>query len=193
MTKSKKMAILFFCLIPVGIVMLVFSLRLLRKTIDGNLILEIPFTEKTASFELKKPGNYSIWHKGQYWRKAPLDKFIPEITRESTGSKINLTSLLLRPNQNDGTKARMELFRFSAPAGRYLLELKPGSSISALEAGIIKQLPAKMIDQDKYFIQVRESRSTLIVLLSIVMVVVAGIVIIGSLVLGLLADQIFIN
>jgi hypothetical protein len=191
--KSKKMKILFFCLIPVGVIILVFSIRLVKKTFYGKIILEIAFTQKKAGFELKKEGNYSIWHKGQQWRKAPLDEFKPEITRESTGSKIVLSTLLLRPNQNNGKNARMELFRFKAPAGRYMLELKPGSSISAPEDVLISQLPARLIDPDKYFIQVRESQPAFMVLVSITAVVLASIFIIGGLVLGLLADQIFIN
>jgi hypothetical protein len=191
--KSKKMKILFFCLIPVGIIILVFSIRLVKKTFYGKIIFEIAFTQKKGGFELKKEGNYSIWHKGQQWRKAPLDKFKPEITRESTGSKIVLSTLLLRPNQNNGKNARMELFRFTAPAGRYMLALKPGSSISAPEDVLISQLPARLIDPDKYFIQVRESQSAFMGLVSITAVVLASIFIIGGLVLGLLADQIFIN
>jgi hypothetical protein len=164
-----------------------------KKTFFGNIIIEIPFTQKSAEFILPASGNYSIWHRGQFFRKAPLDEFIPEIVNQATGSEIKLSSLLLRPNQNNGKNARMELFRFSAPAGKYTLKLIPGSSISGVENSIINLVPAKMVDYNKYFIQVRESQPTFLVIVAIVLIALAGFCIIGGLVLGLLADQIFIN
>jgi hypothetical protein len=191
--KSKKMKILFFCLIPVGTLVLIFSIRLMKKTFFGNQILEIPYSQKSAEFILPVSGTYSIWHRGQFFRKAPLDEFIPEIVSQSTGSKIHLSSLLLRPNQNNGKNARMELFRFSAPAGKYTLKIIPGSSISGVENSIINLLPVRMVDYDKYFIQVRESQPTFFVIVAIVLIALAGFCIIGGFVLGLLADQIFIN
>jgi len=87
----------------------------------------------------------------------------------------------------------MELFRFTAPAGKYTLKLIPGSSISTVENSIVNLLTAKMVDYDKYFIQVRKSQPTFLVFIAIALIVLAGLCIIGGLVLGLLADQIFTN
>jgi hypothetical protein len=185
------MQVLFFCLIPVGIIILIFSVRFVRKTIFGNIILEIPYSQKSAEFILTSPGNYSIWHRGQFFRKAPLNEFKPEIINKSTGLKTGLSSSLLRPNANNGKTARMELYRFSAPAGEYMLKLTEGSSISDAENRLIRLLPAKMVDYEKYFIQVRESQSFFYVLIGIGLLVLSGLCIIGGLVLGILADQIF--
>lgn len=185
------MRILFFCLIPVGILILIFSIRLFKKTFFGNIILEIPYSQKSAEFILSDHGTYSIWHRGQFFRKAPLDEFIPEIVNQASGLKIKLSSLLFRPNQNDGKNARMELFRFSAPAGKYTLKLIPGSSISGVENSIINLVPAKMVDYDKYFIQVRESQPAFLAIVAIVLLSLAGCCIICGLVFGILADQIF--
>jgi hypothetical protein len=193
MKKSRKVKILFFCLIPVGIIILVFSIKLAKKTFSGKIILEIPYSQKSAEFILPDSGTYSIWHRGQFFRKAPLDEFIPEITSLSTGSEIKLSSLLFRPNQNNGKNARMEIFRFHAPAGKYTLKLIPGSSISAFENSIINLLPVKMVDYNKYFIQVRTSQPTFMVIVTIVLLALAGFCIIGGFVFGLLADQIFTN
>ncbi len=187
------MQALFFCLIPVGIVILIFSIKLLKISFSGDIMLEIPYTQKSAEFILTKPGNYSIWHKGQFFRKAPLDEFKPEITDKSTGRKIKLSSSLFRPNSNNGKTARMELYRFYATAGNYVLELAEGSSISDVENHIIRLLPAKMVDYDKYFIQVRESQSLFHILIGIVLIILAGLCMIGGLVFGILADQIFKN
>jgi hypothetical protein len=189
--KPEKMQILFFGLIPVGIVCLVFSIRLVHKSFSGSIVLEIPYSQKSAEFVLNKPGYYSIWHKGQFFRKAPLDEYKPEITDKSTGLKTNLASLLFRPNTNNGVTARMELYRFSAPAGKYVLELKEGKSISSIENKLIKLVPARMVDYDKYYIQIRESQPLILLLGGIVFITLSGLCIIGGLVLGILADQIF--
>jgi len=187
------MQILFFSFIPVGLVLLFFSIKNIQKTFYGNIILEIPFTQKSAEFTLTKPGNYSIWHKGQFFTKAPLDEFKPEITNKATGQKVELSSLLLRPNSNNGESARMELFRFNAPSGKYELKLVEGSSISNIENRLINLLSVPMVDFDKYFIQVRENQALIYLLFGIVVIVFAAFCIIGGLVLGILSDQIFIS
>lgn len=184
---SKTMQFLVLGLIPVGILLLIFSIRLVKKTFSGKVIVEIPYTMKSAEFILDKPGNYSIWHTGDFFRKAPLDKFRPEITDQSTGSEIRLYPCLFRPNANNGRSARMEIFRFSAPPGKYLLELKEGSSISGLEQNLIDRIPARMVDDDKYFIQVRESQPTLLTMLGIGLIAIGGCCAITGLVLGILS------
>ena len=193
MKKPGKMQILLFCLIPIGITGLIFSIRLVQKSFSGNIVLEIPYSQKSSELILTKQGSYSIWHKGQFFTKAPLDEFRPEITDTSTGLKTKLTSMLFRPNANNGRTARMELFRFTAPAGRYLLELKEGKSISGIESRAINLIPARMVDYDKYYIQVRESQPLYLLAAGIALVVLFSLCIIGGLVFGILADQIFVN
>lgn len=185
------MQILFFCLIPLGIIILIFSIKMVRKAFFGNIIFEIPYSEKYTEFVLPKDGHYSIWHKGQFFSKAPLDEYKPEITDLSNGEKVRLSSFLLRPNTNNGKTARMELFRFSAHAGKYTLELVEGSSISAVEKSIIRIIPARKVDYAEYFIQIRETQPVFLILTGIAMIIMAGLCIAGGLVLGILADKIF--
>ena len=185
------MQILFFSLIPVGIIILIFSIKLVKKTFSGNIILEIPYSQKSSEFIINQAGIYSIWHRGQYFRKAPVGKFRPEIINKSTGTKIRLYSSLFRPNSNDGRTARMELFRFSIQPGEYFLNLTEGSSISGIEKSLINLLPAKNADPAKYFIQIRESQSRFTLLAVIIFIVLSGFCIIGGAVIGILANQIF--
>lgn len=191
MIKSKKMQFIFFSLIPVGIIFLILSINFVRKTFNGDIILNMPYLQKSSQFVLTRQGNYSIWHQGQFFSKAPLDEFRPEITNRSNGKKIRLIPSLLRPNANNGKTARMELYRFVAPAGEYTLELMEGSGISPVEKSIISLIPAKKADYDKYFIQVRESQSRIKAFIGILFIGIGGFCIIFGLVLGILADQIF--
>jgi hypothetical protein len=193
MKKSRKMQLLFFSLIPIGLVLLYLSINFAKKAFSGDILLEIPYTQKSGEFSINESGTYSIWHKGQFFRKAPLDEFKPEITNKSTGEKARLTSLLLRPNANNGLTARMELFRFEAPAGNYVLNLVKGSSISAIENNLLKLVPAPKVDSNNYFIQLRESRPLYQIIIGIVILTLSGLIIIGGLVFGILANQIFIK
>ena len=187
------MQFIFFSLIPVGIIFLILSINSVRKTFNGDIILNLPYLQKSSQFVLTRQGNYSIWHEGQFFTKAPLDEFKPEITNRLTGQKLRLIPSLLRPNANNGKSARMELYRFTAPAGEYFLELNEGSGISAIEKNIINMIPAKKVDHDKYFIQVRESQSRIKAFIGLFFIGIGGLCIIFGLVFGILADQIFKN
>lgn len=191
MTRISGMQILFFLLIPVGLSGLIFSIKVVKKTFSGRIIHEIPFTQKQSDFIINQSGIYSIWHRGQYLKKAPLGEFKPEITDKSNGEKIRLCPSFFRPNMNDDKTARMELFRFFAPPGEYLLKLTEGSSISGIERIITDLIPAKKADPDKYLIQVRESQSRFNFLTGIFLIVLSGLCIIGGFVIGILAKQIF--
>ncbi len=85
----------------------------------------------------------------------------------------------------------MELYRFYAPGGKYIFKLAEGSSVTKAEKKLIDLIPAKKVDPDKYFIQVRESQSSLVLAAGIILITLSGLCIIGGLVLGILAKQIF--
>lgn len=184
------MQIFFFSLIPLGIIVLLLSLKFVQKAFSGRIILEIPYSQKAAEFTLNEPGTYAVWHKGQYFRRAPLDEFKPEIIDRSTGLGLKLSSFILRPNTNNGATARMEIARFSASPGKYVLQLSEGSTVSGVEQSLIRLLNVKMVDYDKYFIQIRESRPVSSVLIGILLLAFSGLCIFGGLVAGILSDQI---
>lgn len=181
--------IFFFCLIPVGAFILISAIKMLKKTFSGEIILEIPYSLKISTFEITKPGVYAIWHKGQIFRKAPLNKFKPLIRNTVTKEEIMLSPSFFRLNSNNGRTGRMELFRFSAPSGKFQLELMEGTSVTLLEQAISGLFPLKKVDIENYFIQVRESQPFYYVLIGIPLISLAGFMIIGGLVFGILAEQ----
>jgi hypothetical protein len=176
---------------PVGAFLLYKSIMLVRKSFSGKVLLELPFIQKSATFEITESGVYSIWQKGQYFRKLPVDKFKPVIYNESTRERIALFPSIFRLNSNDGKTARIELFRFSATPGKYSIDLAEGSSITKLESVLSSIFPAKKADVDKYYILVRESQPLYYIIIGIPLIAIAGILMIGGLVFGILADQIF--
>ena len=190
-TNLTLLRIIIFCLIPVGAFLLYKSIRLVSKTFSGKVLLELPFIQKSATFEITESGVYSIWQKGQYFRKLPVDKFKPVIYNETTKERIALFPSMFRPNSNDGITAKIELSRFSATPGKYSIDLAEGSSITKLESVLSSIFPAKKADIDKYYILVHRKASHFIISLSNALIVIAGILMIGGLVFGILADQIF--
>lgn len=187
MIPFKSLQLLFFLLIPVGVIVLFKAIRMVRKSFAGEVVAEFPFLQKEAEFEIIRPGTYAIWQKGQYLRKMPLDKFRPVIHDKSTNDTIPLTAPFFRPNSVKSGFVQMEIFRFKAETGRYHMELAPGSSISALEQVISSLVPVKDADPEKYAIMVRESQPFIHLLFGIILLLSSAFMIIGGLVMGILS------
>lgn len=183
------MRIVLFCLIPAGIFLLIKTIRMLKKTFNGKVMAEIPFTQKETTFHLPEKGIYAIWQKGQLFRKTPVDKFEMQLSRESDGEGVVLNTSLLRPNMNGFETGRMEMKRFYAERGDYKLLFRESSESSSFEQVFSELFPGKMVDYDKYFIQVRESGPAYQMFLAIPMFLLSGFLIIGGFVCGLLLPQ----
>jgi hypothetical protein len=84
----------------------------------------------------------------------------------------------------------MELFTFTAAAGEYTLELREGSSISALERAVSQAMPGRRVEAGQYVIQVRESPPAHYAIGGILLLIAGGLCTIGGFVVGLLADRI---
>ena len=82
----------------------------------------------------------------------------------------------------------MELFTFNAPAGEYELSLTKGSSVSSFQKAIAKVIPLKDIDLDQYFIQIRQSQSQILTMLSIPLLLLGMAGMVCGLVFGLLIE-----
>lgn len=182
--------ILFFCLIPIGIFILVKAIQILSKTFNGKVLLEIPYLQGSGNFCVTKAGNFSVWQKGQMFKKTPIDKFRLHIYEKSIKEEIKLNPSFLRPQTNNFSTGRMEVFRFYAPIGNYEIEFGEGSNVSKLESLIGNIIPLESADLSKYFIEIRESQPQIITFLAIPMILIGIFGAVGGLVLGLLADQI---
>jgi hypothetical protein len=182
--------ILFFCLVPVGIFILVKAIRMLKGVFNGEVLAEIPFTQKEVRFEVKKAGVYAVWQKGRLFQRTPVDKFALQIHREPSGEQVPLHISIFRPHLNGMDTGRMEMNRFSAEPGSYLLQIVEGSSVSFFERVFSSVIPGKPVNYSEYFIQVRESRPVYYILAAIPLFTLCGFCIIGGFVAGLLAPDI---
>ena len=53
--------ILFFSLITLGVFILIKGIKLMQKSFNGAILLEIPYTQKNGQFIVSKTGTYAIW------------------------------------------------------------------------------------------------------------------------------------
>lgn len=183
--------IVLISLIPLGAIVLFKAIRLIKKSFSGKTLLEIPFKQKSSTFFISEQGVYSIWQKGDMFKKLPVDKFRPVVTNLTTGEIPGLSSSVFRPNSNDGRIFKMKLFSFRASPGTYKLEITEGSSITGIERIISTLFPFKEVNLDNYFIQIRESQPFYITATGILLIIFSGIMMIGGLVFAILAEQIF--
>ena len=184
--------ILFFCLIPIGMLILSKGIKLLKKPLNGKVILSLHYSDKVGNFTIEKTGIYSIWQKGDLLKKTPINKFRPHLYDAATNKELILKPSIMSPRSNNFSTGQMEMFTFTAKAGNYELKLLSGSSVSKLQSVVGSAIPLANIDPKNYFIEVRESQSQLLTLLSIPMMLLGLAGVIGGPVMGLLAEQLFI-
>ena len=182
--------VLFFCLSPIGIFILIKGITLIRKTFNGKILLEIPFLENSSEFSVTEAGNFSIWQKGEAFKRTPVDKFKVRIFKAITNEEIKLNTSLLSPRTNDFSTGRMELYHFFAPVGSYRIIFQQGSNVSGFGSLIGNMLPVQPINLSKYFIQIREAQPQINSLIAIPMILLGVLGTVGGIILGILAEQV---
>lgn len=182
--------ILSFCLVPIGVWLLIKGIQWIRRSFKGQILLELPYTTGTAVFEVMKPGVYALWQRGQLFKKTPVDKFKPVLYHVETDTAIRLQYSILRPSVNDFDHGRTELYTFYANAGIYKLELQEGSNVSAVEQAVAAMLPLPNMGHENYSIQIRKSQAQIFVFLSIPMILLGITGIMGGLVMGIFVAEI---
>ena len=166
---------------PIGAFLLYHGIKILRKSFNGKVMLEMPYLQQTGEFTIIKSGIYSVWQKGELFKKTPLDQFSTHIYEKATQQEIYLSYSLMSPRSNDFSTGRIEIYTFNATPGVYELRLEEGSSLSTVSSFVSKMVPLPAVDLSKYFIQVRKSQSQFFTLLGIPICLAGGFGIIDAL------------
>jgi hypothetical protein len=185
--------ILFFCLVPLGIFLLIKGIRLLRKSFTGELLLEISLEQKEGDFLIAKQGEYAIWQKGKIFMKTPLASIRPVIYDNQSKEAVHLYPAMMRIRSNSFSKSQMEIYTFHATPGNYSLKLERGSSISAPEKFITGLIPAKEVEPSEYFILIREKQPVIYLVAGILMTILSAGCLLCGIIFGTLAEQLFPN
>ncbi|MGP9556681.1 hypothetical protein [Psychrobacter sp. AOP7-A1-24] len=187
-----SLRILLFILILIGIFVVFKAIKWFKNAFNGVKLLMLPYNDNLGHFTVTKSGVYAIWHKGPLFKKTPLPQFRPHIRNTATDKEIKLNRSILSPRSNNFDTGRVELFTFKAEAGRYELKLVPGSSTSRFQAMIGGAIPLADIDLNHYSIEIQKSQAQIFTILSIPLLLLGIASIVGGLVVGLLAEKIFI-
>ncbi|MBF1268970.1 MAG: hypothetical protein HXM92_05690, partial [Oribacterium parvum] len=118
-----------FLLIPMGIALLIFSIRKTIRFAKAELFFEMPCTEEEGSVHLPQ-GKYGIWLSGKRFTKSPLGKIGFQLVEEETGNRVSLAPNLMRTTVSGFKMARMELYSFQVEEeGNYILSINGEGSV----------------------------------------------------------------
>ena len=187
-----NLKILLFCLVPIGFFILFKGIKLLMNGFNGKVLLELPYNNRAGLFTISKSGTYSIWQKGPLFKKTPVAKFRPQVRNTANSQVIKLHYSILSTRVNGFSDGRMQLFTFKADTGNYELILGAGTSVFSFQDILAKAIPLADIDLEHYFIQVRESQSELVNLLSILIILLGAGCTVAGFVLGSFADTLIL-
>lgn len=172
-----------FLLIPMGIALLIFSIRNIISFAKAELFFEMPCTEEEGSVHLPQ-GKYGIWLSGKKFTKSPLGKIGFQLVEEETGNRVNLAPSLMRPSVSGFKMERMELYSFYVEEGNYTLSLDgEGSVRDRIEASIGNLLVKKPVDLSNFTVQIRKGNSIAMFFLAILGINLAAWMILGGVML----------
>ena len=178
-----------FLLIPMGITLLIVSIRNTIRFAKAELFFEMPCLEEEGSVHLPQ-GKYGIWLSGKKFTKSPLGKIGFQLVEEETGNRVNLAPSLMRPSVSGFKMARMELYSFQVEEGNYILSINgEGSVRDRIEASIGDLLIKKPVDLSSFTVQIRKGKSLAMFFLSIFGINIAIWMILGGIMLPFLLAE----
>ena len=173
-----------FLLIPMGIVLLIFSIRNTIRFAKAELFFEMPCLEEEGSVHLPQ-GNYGIWLSGRLFKKTPIGNIGFQLRRVETGENVYLSPSHMRMSVTSFDKGRMELYHFQVEEeGNYTLSLDGESSVrDRLEASIGNLLFKQPVDLSNFTVQIRKGNSIAMFLFAILGIHLAAWMILGGVML----------
>ena len=178
-----------FLLIPMGIALLIFSIRNIIRFAKAELFFEMPCLEEEGRVHLPQ-GKYGIWLSGKKFTKSPLGKIGFQLVEEETGNRVNLAPNLMRTTVSGFKMARMELYSFQVEEGNYILSINgEGSVRDRIEASIGDLLIKKPVDLSNFTVQIRKGNSIAMFFLAILGINLAAWMILGGIMLPFLLAE----
>lgn len=180
------------CSLTLGIYFIVLIIRIGKIIFKNEIIIEVPFENKSADFFINKDGKYSIWQKGKLFTRTPVDEFRPQITNTDINQEVKLSASWFRPNKNNGQYGSMELFNFHAKTGNYKLELLAGSSISVIERFISNLIPiGREVNRKDYSLYIRPKFKSHLLFSFVILIFISIATIVGGLIVAFHVESIF--
>lgn len=159
---------LLFFLTPLGIYILVISIRGIKKSTGQKIIYEVPFKFGGGTFTISEEKKYGIYLSGKAYRKNPIANIRPYVRNNATQEDVRIAPCILRTSVTgaDGT-GRIELSTFRAGPGRYTISfVGNGLAIDRVISHVVDTIKPNS-DYSSFSIQIREHCSSAILFFSI--------------------------
>ena len=155
-------------MIPIGLFLLVISLRYMVKIFTISPIHDMPYRTDKGIFTIETAGRYGIWLNGNRFKKAPLGLFGLQLINCETEKEVPLRANLIPVSVTKVIDVRLELYTFYANPGTYqlLFNDKP-SRIAKIFGTIRRYLISSDDDYSSYSIRVYPHYSVVHLFLSI--------------------------
>ena len=155
-------------MIPLGLVLLVLSIKHTVKVYKVKAIHDMPYRTDKGIFTIQTAGRYGIWLNGNRFKKAPLGLFGLQLINCETEKEVPLRANLIPVSMTKVIDVRLELYTFYANPGTYQLLFNDKPSPMSKIFGTISQfLIGSKDDYSSYFIRIYPHYSVVHLFLSI--------------------------
>ena len=155
-------------MIPIGLFLLVISLRYMVKIFTISAIHDMPYRTDKGVFTIETAGRYGVWLNGNRFKKSPLGMFGLQLINCETEKEVSLRTSYIPASVTKVIDVRFELYTFYANPGTYqlLFNDKP-SRIAKIFGTIRRYLISSDDDYSSYSIRVYPHYSVVHLFLSI--------------------------
>lgn len=155
-------------MIPIGLFLLVISLRYMVKIFTISAIHDMPYRTDKGVFTIETAGRYGVWLNGNRFKKSPLGMFGLQLINCKTEKEVPLRTSYIPASVTKVIDVRFELYTFYANPGTYqlLFNDKP-SRIVKIFGTIRRYLISSDDDYSTYSIRVYPHYSMVHLFLSI--------------------------
>ena len=155
-------------MIPIGLFLLVTSLRYMVKIFTISAIHDMPYRTDKGIFTIQTAGRYDIWLNGNRFKKAPLGLFGLQLINCETEKEVPLRANLIPISVAKVIDVRLELYTFYAKPGIYQIVFNDNPSPMAKIFGIISRfLMGGNDDYSSYSIRIYPHQSMIYSIFSI--------------------------
>ena len=155
-------------MIPIGLFLLVISLRYMVKIFTISDIHDMPYRTDKGIFTIQTAGRYDIWLNGNRFKKAPLGLFGLQLINCETEKEVPLRANLIPISVAKVIDVRLELYTFYAKPGIYQIVFNDNPSPMAKIFGNISRfLMGGNDDYSSYSIRIYPHQSMIYSILSI--------------------------
>ena len=155
-------------MIPIGLFLLVISLRYMVKIFTISAIHDMPYRTDKGVFTIETAGRYGVWLNGNRFKKSPLGMFGLQLINCETEKEVPLRTSYIPASVTKVIDARLELYTFHAKPGTYQIVFNDNPSPMAKIFGTISRfLMGGKDDYGSYSIRIYPHQSMIYSFLSL--------------------------